>query len=158
MPHIPDMKEKTLRYPGHIALVTALQRSGFFDEQPVEFKGAQVVPRDFSSQILFKQWKLQPNEPEFTIMRIVVEGERGGQRKRVTYNLLDRYDPATQISSMARTTGYTCTAAVHLLSKGLFSEIGVFPPELVGRHEACFDFVLAYLSERGVVYRREEIG
>jgi saccharopine dehydrogenase-like NADP-dependent oxidoreductase len=51
---------------------------------------------------------------------------------------------------MSRTTGYTCTAGVHLIAKKLFTEKGVFPPELVGRQKACFDFVIDYLRERGV--------
>lgn len=29
MKHIPNMKEKTLRYPGHIALIQSLQKPGF---------------------------------------------------------------------------------------------------------------------------------
>ena len=51
---------------------------------------------------------------------------------------------------MARTTGYTCAAAVHLIAKDLFNERGVFPPELIGKDKKCFDFVFNYLAERGV--------
>jgi saccharopine dehydrogenase-like NADP-dependent oxidoreductase len=64
--------------------------------------------------------------------------------------LLDYYDHETKISSMARTTGYTCTAAVNLLAQNLFNEKGVFPPELVGKHKNCFDFILEYLKARKV--------
>jgi len=35
---------------------------------------------------------------------------------------------------------------------GLFSEKGVFPPELVGKHEACFKYFLNYLKERNIHY------
>ena len=51
---------------------------------------------------------------------------------------------------MARTTGYTCTAVVNLLTQSLFNEKGVFPPELVGKHKNCFDFIIEYLKERKV--------
>jgi len=39
---------------------------------------------------------------------------------------------------------------------GLFSEKGVFPPELVGKHECCFNYILNYLEERNVIYKLEE--
>ena len=89
-------------------------------------------------------------------MRVTVEGEEAGSKKTYVYHLYDEYDAETGISSMARTTGYTCTAAAYLILGGLFTGKGVFPPELVGKHPRCFDHMLAHLAERGVVYRKEE--
>ena len=153
MSHIPDMKEKTLRYPGHIDLIKKMIEAGFFDEQEMIFKGQLIQPLEFSSAILAKQWKLGETEEEFTIMQIKINGIGAGKQKTIVYDLYDIYDPATQTSSMSRTTGYTCTAAVNLVANGLFTEKGVFPPELVGSDKACFDFILNYLKERDVVYR-----
>jgi saccharopine dehydrogenase-like NADP-dependent oxidoreductase len=154
MKHIPNMKEKTLRYPGHIALIQALQLAGFFSEIPVSVNEQMVRPIDISSKILFEQWKLQPREEEFTIMRIVVEGMKDGATQKIEYFLYDEYDASTNTSSMSRTTAYTCTAAVNLLSSQLFNEKGVFPPELIGKHPQCFDFILKYLENRNVVYQK----
>jgi lysine 6-dehydrogenase len=153
MSHIPDMKEKTLRYPGHASLIIALQQAGFFDEGPVTVQGQQISPLAFTSRLLVDQWKLQPGEEEFTVMKVLIRGEG----KTIEYNLLDRYDAPGKTSSMARTTGYTCTAAVNLLAKGMFNEPGVFPPELIGSDKTCFDFVLAYLEKRGVKWMMTEI-
>lgn len=153
MSHIPDMKEKTLRYPGHASLIIALQQAGFFDEAAVTVQGQQVIPLEFTSRLLVDQWKLQPGEEEFTVMRVLIKGEG----KTIEYNLLDRYNATTQTSSMARTTGYTCTAAVNLLAKGMFNKPGVFPPELIGADKACFDFVLSHLQKRGVSWSMTEI-
>jgi len=58
---------------------------------------------------------------------------------------------------MARTTGYTATAAASLFLDGLFKEKGVFPPELVGKHEKCFHYFLNYLKERDVIYTKVEL-
>jgi saccharopine dehydrogenase-like NADP-dependent oxidoreductase len=146
MGHIPDMKEKTLRYPGHIDLIIALQQAGFFDTTALRINDVDITPLDFTSKLLVNEWKLGPEEEEFTVMKVIVKGEG----KTVEYDLFDQYDPITKTSSMARTTGYTCTAAVNLIAKGLFKEEGVFPPELVGKHKNCFDFVMNYLSERKV--------
>src|SRR5437867_13396116 len=92
LPHIPDMKEQTLRYPGHVELILALQQAGFFSENKVERGGVLLRPIDFSSAILFKEWKLGAEEEEFTVMRVIVEGEKNGAEVKVEYNLLDRYD------------------------------------------------------------------
>ncbi len=156
MPHIKNQKEKTLRYPGHIDLIIALKESGFFDDRPMSIEGNQISPLKFSSQILFNEWRLGAEEEELTLMKIILEGEQQGKKKRLEYNLLDRYDPLTKTSSMARTTGYTCAAAANLVLKGLFTEKGVFPPELVGKHKDCFEFVVKYLGERNVKWEKIE--
>jgi saccharopine dehydrogenase-like NADP-dependent oxidoreductase len=154
MIHIPNLKEKTLRYPGHISLIQALQQAGFFDEQLIEVNGMSIRPLDFTSAVLFRQWKLGPNDAEFTLMRIIIEGMMDGRKTRVGYMLYDENDAQTQTSSMSRTTAFTCTAAVNMMIDGLFSEKGVFPPELVGRDEACFDYIIRYLAERSVNYKK----
>lgn len=154
MPHIPNMKEKTLRYPGHIELIIALKEAGFFGEKEIDIEGTKISPLKFSSKLLIKEWKLGLEEPELTVMKVIVEGEKNGRRQKVEYDLLDHYDNNTKTSSMSRTTGYTCTAAVHLITEGLFKEKGVFPPELVGKDKKCFDFVFDYLSKRNVTWKR----
>ncbi|MEI7472710.1 MAG: saccharopine dehydrogenase C-terminal domain-containing protein [Chitinophagaceae bacterium] len=148
MSHIPDMKEKTLRYPGHISLIQALLKAGFLDTNPIEYKGQTIVPRAFTSAVLFNQWQLGPTEPEFTLMRVTINDSK----KSIGCLLYDEYDAATEISSMSRTTGYTCTGAVRLLVNNYFTEKGVFPPELVGKHPACFEFMLAHLKERNISF------
>ncbi len=150
MPDIPNMKEKTLRYPVHVEFIIALKQAGFFDEKEIDIDGTKISPLRFSSKILFRDWKLEEEEEEFTVMRVIVEGEKDGSPVCVEYNLLDRYDKRSKTTSMSRTTGYACTAAIHLIAEKLFTKKGVFPPELVGCHKPCFDFVMNYLRERGV--------
>jgi len=155
MPHIPNMKEKTLRYPGHVEYIKVLKESGFFSEEAIEVNGNKVTPLDFTSKVLFSEWKLGETEEELTVMRVTVKGENAnGKIEEVVYDLFDEYCPETQTSSMSRCTGYTATAAANLFLEGLFDEKGVFPPELVGKHEACFNYFLNYLKDRGVVYKR----
>ena len=89
-------------------------------------------------------------------MRISLTGtDKDGKETKIVYNLNDSYCSETQTSSMARTTGYTATAAANMFLEGLFSEKGVFPPELVGKHEACYNYVMNYLEERNVHYSKE---
>jgi lysine 6-dehydrogenase len=153
MPHIPNMKEKTMRYPGHAGYIRVLSESGFFSKEPISVNGREVVPLDVTCSILFNEWKLGETEEELTVMRITLIGENEkGDTKKVVFSLYDEYDPATRTSSMARTTGYTATAAANMLLDGLFSEKGIFPPELIGRHEKCYQYILNYLEERNIHY------
>jgi lysine 6-dehydrogenase len=156
MPHIQNMKEKTMRYPGHIEKVLALRDSGFLSKEPIQVNGVDVIPLDFTSKVLFNDWKLGETEEEITVMRVTLIGDENGVTKKVSYHLHDEYNKETQTSSMARTTGYTATAGVNLVLENLFSEKGVFPPELVSKQAVCFNHFMNYLKERGVHYRKEE--
>ncbi|MGH8278711.1 MAG: saccharopine dehydrogenase C-terminal domain-containing protein [Gammaproteobacteria bacterium] len=153
MAHIPEMAEKTLRYPGHVALIAALKQAGFFSEEELEVDRVKLCPRALSAKLLLDQWRLAPAEPELTVMRVTAEGREQGQHVRHVWEVHDEYDPATGFSSMARTTGFTCAAAANLLLAGKFREPGVYPPEIVGRRGECFDYVLDYLKQRHVNYR-----
>lgn len=151
---IPNMKEKTLRYPGHIELMRILRETGFFGEQKLQIGDQSVRPIDLTTSLLFPKWKLGEEEEEFTIMNILIEGMDGGKQFKHKYELLDRYDPSTKTSSMARTTGYTCTAVTQLVLDGQYERKGISPPEFVGETSGCLDTVLKYLEARGVIYKK----
>jgi len=150
--NIPNISEKTLRYPGHIKLIQALKAAGFFDHTPIKIGEAEVKPVDVTNKILFDKWKLEPREEEFTVMRVTLKGTQNGIAKTVTYDLYDTYCQKTNTSSMARTTGYTGTAAADMLLQGHFTDKGIIPPELIGKYKNCFDYIINYLEERNVVY------
>jgi len=153
MPHIKNMKEKTLRYPDHIEYLKVLKESGFFNEETININGTQISPLEFTSKILFNDWKLEDHEAEITVMRITLKGtNKKGEQITVVYNLHDEHCKKTQTSSMARTTGYTATAAANMFLDGLFKKTGIFPPELIGKHESCFYYILDYLKDRNVIY------
>jgi saccharopine dehydrogenase-like NADP-dependent oxidoreductase len=150
---VPNMKEKTLRYPGHIEKMAVLRETGFFRTDAIDVGGAKIRPVDLTSRLLFPMWKLEPGEADITVLKVIVEGTKAGKRTRLTYDLVDNYDPTTGVHSMARTTGYTATSSVRMIARGLFDEKGVFPPELVGLKKPCVDFLLAELRARGVIYK-----
>lgn len=150
---VKNMKEKTLRYPGHRAMMETLRDTGLFSSEEIEMKGQKIRPIDVASKLLFPKWKYAAGEEEFTVMRIIIEGKEKGKSKTYTYNLLDRYNKETQTSSMERTTGYTCAAAANLVLEKLYTQKGIIPPEYLGKDEKCFRYILNYLKERGVNYK-----
>ena len=145
------MKEKTLRYPGHAELMKIFRETGLFGKEAISVNGEKVIPLKVTTQLLFPKWKMQPGEEDFTIMSVVLEGET----ETITYTLLDYYDKSTNTTSMARTTGYTCTAVANLVLKKVFSRKGICPPEYIGEDAKCFESVLNYLKERKVTYKKE---
>jgi saccharopine dehydrogenase-like NADP-dependent oxidoreductase len=148
------MIEKTLRYPGCIEYLRVLRESGFFSYEELDVKGTKIRPIEITARLLFPKWKLKPGEEEFTVMRVRISGTEGNQQKTYEYNLLDRTDKTTGTISMARTTGYTCTAVAHLVAGGQYSRKGISPPEFVGSDESNFKFIMKYLEDRGVKYKR----
>lgn len=149
---VANMKEKTLRYPGHIEYMRVLRETGLFGKEPIEVKGVKIRPLDLTTTLLFPMWKLGAEEEEFTVMLIKVIGRENGQKKTYTYRMFDKFDVATGTSSMARTTGYTCTAAARLVLNGNFTRKGINPPEYLGAEANCFQKLLGYLEERNIRY------
>jgi saccharopine dehydrogenase-like NADP-dependent oxidoreductase len=149
----PEMIEKTMRYPGHAEWMLGLRHSGFFGTDPIPVGDTEITPLSLTAQLLEEAWAFEEGDEDLTVMRVQVEGRVGENRERHSYELLDRYDRENKVSSMARTTGYTCTAMVRMLARGLYKEPGITPPELVGANAACFDFVMNELESRGVHFQ-----
>ena len=149
---VPNMKEKTLRYPGHIEKMRVLRETGFFSKEPVQIGKASIRPLDFTAKLLFPMWKLKEGEEDFTAMRVIVEGEKRGKKTRITYDLLDRYDAKTGVTSMARTTGYSATVAARMLAAGIFKRKGVCPPEYFGMEEKAYKFMIDGMKARNINY------
>jgi saccharopine dehydrogenase-like NADP-dependent oxidoreductase len=157
MSHIPNMIERTLRFPGHIELMRVLRETGFFNKESIHISGVKVSPLDVTAKLLFPKWKLGDEEPEFTIMRVIVKGNEQGKLVTYIYSLLDKYNVDTKTSSMARTTGYTCTAAAELILQSKFIRKGINPPEFLAEDENNFRLIFKYLEEREIIYRMTKI-
>jgi saccharopine dehydrogenase-like NADP-dependent oxidoreductase len=150
---VPNMKEKTLRYPGHIEKMRVLRETGFFGKNPVRIQNASVRPLDLTAKLLFPLWKLKESDADFTVMRIIVEGTMGKKLVKYIYELYDEYDTINKITSMARTTGYTATSAARMLARGIFKRKGICPLEYVGKDEKACSFMLKQMQEKNIHYK-----
>ena len=147
---ITFMREKTLRYPGHANVVRIFRESGFLSTTPIEVDGQKIMPISVTSKLLFDQWRLKEEEADFTVMQVVMEGQREGKRLRYTYYLLDRYDEETRTTSMARTTGYTCSIVARQIMSGHFKQKGICPPEFIGCAKGCYENLLDEYQKRNI--------
>jgi saccharopine dehydrogenase-like NADP-dependent oxidoreductase len=149
---VPFMREKTLRYPGHIELMRLFRETGLFSKDTLQVGEARVRPLDVTAALLFPKWTFAEGEADLTVMRVCVEGaaRSARARERLTWDLCDRHDPATGLRSMSRTTGFTAAILARFLLDGRFARPGVHPPEILARQEGLFDATLTELAKRGV--------
>ncbi|MCB2203444.1 saccharopine dehydrogenase NADP-binding domain-containing protein [bacterium] len=146
----PSMKEKTMRYPGHAALMQVLRDTGFFRKEAIDVDGVAVAPLDVTARLLFPAWQMEEGEEDLSVMRVTIVGEKDGMRESHTFDMLDRYDRESGTTSMARTTGYTCAVAARLVANGSYRHTGISPPEYLGAELDVFNALLEGLEQRNV--------
>ena len=153
---IPHMKEKTLRYPGHIEQMRVLREMGLFGTEPVDVKGTRIVPRELIAKLMFPMWTYQPGEADLTVMRVEAAGQRGGRPLTIQFDVLDKLDITTGFTSMARTTAFPCAIMAREVLSGNYARRGVIVPEYIGQDAGLVTRLLEQQARRGVVYRRTE--
>jgi lysine 6-dehydrogenase len=152
MRHFSLLDEKTLRWPGHGEKIKFLMDSGFFSEEPVDVGGRLVSPVDFSTAVLYKVLN-RGGPKDLTVMRVDVIGSLDGKRARVRYEMIDRFDEMSKVTSMGRTTGFTAAIIARMVGRGELAGAGVKGPESFLDGQAV-SRLLEELSEKGVVITR----
>jgi lysine 6-dehydrogenase len=145
---IPTMEYKTLRYPGHAALMEAVREMGLLELEPVEVKGNKIVPRDaFIATVGPKLTK--PKGKDLVALRVTVEGKKAGKAQAITFDLIDRYDEKTGISAMMRTTGYSLSITGQMQARREVGAPGVYTPDEAMPAKKYIE----ELAKRGVMIR-----
>jgi lysine 6-dehydrogenase len=122
------MEYKTLRYPGHVAIMRPIRELGLLGIKPLEVKGQTVVPRDvFIAAVQPKLHK--PQGRDLVALQVQVSGQKGGRPHTVRFRLIDYYDAEHGISAMMRTTGYSLSVTGQMQADGRITEKGVRTPD-----------------------------
>ena len=142
---VRTMEYKTLRYPGHVAIMRPIRELGLLALEPVKVKGTEIVPRDAFiatvSPLLSKA-----GGRDLVALRVEVVGKSG---RRAAWQLLDYFDEATGISAMMRTTGYSLAITGVMQVDGRVTSAGVYTPDEAVPFRAYVD----ELKRRGVEIR-----
>lgn len=125
---IPTMEYKTLRYPGHAAIVRAIRDLGLLDTEPVSVDGQEVAPRDLFIAVVDPRLR-KPESPDLVALRVDVAGQHDGRPRHVRYDLIDSFDPETGLSAMERTTGYSLAITGLMQADGRIRPTGVRTPD-----------------------------
>jgi lysine 6-dehydrogenase len=116
---VRELDYKTIRYRGHCAKFKAMIDLGLCSSEPVN----GVVPRKFFGDMLVRN--LPHDEPDAVLVRVEVIG--GG--KRLRYDIVDRYDEATGLSAMMRTTAFPASIVALMMARGQTTAKGALPQE-----------------------------
>jgi lysine 6-dehydrogenase len=141
---IKTIQYKTLRYPGHAALMRAIRDLGLFAVEPVDVRGQRVVPRDLFIAVVDP--RLRRHAPDLVAVQVEVIGTRAGKPAAAVFQLVDYYDAANDVSAMMRTTGYSLSIVAQMQASGRIPA-GV----RVAYQAVPFDAYVAELRERGIL-------
>ena len=121
---VKNLDYKTLRYPGHCAIFSGMKALGLFSENVID----GVVPREFFERMLVRS--LVDDDSDVVLLRVSVSGEREGKAMTKIFEVIDKQNPDTRHSAMARTTAYPAAAMAYMLATGAIQKRGVLPGEL----------------------------
>ncbi|MFA5137924.1 MAG: saccharopine dehydrogenase C-terminal domain-containing protein [Elusimicrobiota bacterium] len=122
------MDNKLIRYPGHIAVINAMNAMGFFRKDTKRTGGIEIAPRTLSAA-LFREHFERPGDQDLVVIRVTVRGVRDGRKAEVVYDMMDKYDPKTKMTAMMRTTGFPVSIVAQMLAQGRMKP-GAYPVEV----------------------------
>ena len=118
---------KTIRYRGHCELFRPMLEIGLASRQEIELDGNQVVPRELFKRVLERS--LTSSDPDLTLVRVTAEGEVGGKAKRLVYEIVDRQERGSSLTSMMRMTAFPAAIIAWMSASGKITKRGVMPQE-----------------------------
>jgi lysine 6-dehydrogenase len=120
---VRELDYKTIRYPGHCAKFKTMIDLGLCSSEPVEVDGRAVVPRRLLGDLLVRN--LPADEPDIVLVRVEVKGDG----RTLRYDIIDRYDAATGLSAMMRTTAFPAAIVALMMARGQIETKGALPQE-----------------------------
>ena len=148
---VRNFRGKTIRYSGFVDKIMFLNDLGLISEEPVDYNGVKVVPRELFHKIVYPLVRFDTSEGDrdLTVLLVRVSGTKDDKETVISYDMVDFYEEEKQITSMAKTTGYTAALIARMLGRGAIEQKGIQWPVRVICGELC-DELLGGLRERGV--------
>jgi len=99
------LENKTLRYPGHWEWMKAYRELGLFEENKINFRGFEIVPREFYHHLL--KPKLDKGIIEdVCLMKVECIGYLNGTKTKNIIECVEYFDKDTGFSAMEKWTGW----------------------------------------------------
>ena len=124
---VRELDYKTIRYAGHCGRFKTMIDLGLCSSGPVEVDGVSVKPRRLLGELL--QAHLPADEPDYVLVRLDLKGTRNGQEEALRYDIVDKFDATTQLSSMMRTTAFPASIIAQMMARGDVLLRGATPQE-----------------------------
>ncbi|MEA2165411.1 MAG: hypothetical protein QOK37_3538 [Thermoanaerobaculia bacterium] len=120
---VRELDYKTIRYPGHCAKFKTMIDLGLCSSEKITVDGMHVAPRRVLGDLLVRN--LPADEPDVVLVRV----EFVGDGRRLRYDIIDRYDKATGLSAMMRTTAFPASIVALMMARGQTTQKGALPQE-----------------------------
>ena len=148
---VRNFRGKTIRYDGYVNKIMFLKDLGLLSEEPVDYEGASVVPRELFHKVIYPLVKFDTaaGDRDLTVLLVRAEGSKNGDEVSVSYDMVDFYDEEKAITSMAKTTGYTAAIVARMVGRGEIKTPGIQWPVRIIRGDLLLD-LLSGLRSRGV--------
>ena len=127
---VPNMDEKTIRYPGHASAMKAILKDSRFES------------RDAIAAYL--EAELKGEDEDFILLRVSAFGE-----KQITCEMVDHYDPDTKLSAMMRTTGFSASIVAQMMAQDRVGQPGAHLQE----ESIPIDLFIEELGRRNIMVR-----
>lgn len=135
---------KTIRYPGHCQLFKPMLEIGLGSRGPIRIGDVSIEPRELFKKVLEKN--LAFNEPDLVLVRLTFEGTKGGSPRKLVYEIIDRQDSRTGLTSMMRCTSFPVAIIAWMVCSGRVAQKGVVPQELAIEPQ----FFITQLKKRNI--------
>ena len=123
---IKELDYKTIRYAGHCEKFKAMIDLGLCSSEEIVADYVKVKPRKVFGELLQKH--LPADGPDYVLVRLEFVGT-GGKTARLRYDIVDKYDPATGLSAMMRTTAFPASIIAQMMAKEEVLMRGATPQE-----------------------------
>ena len=141
---VKNLDYKTIRYPGHQALISFLFDLGLASSIPVEANGCKIAPRAVLETMLERC--LSGISPDVVLVRVTAKGEKNGNPATFTQEIIDRCDEKNGLTAMMRMTAFPAAIIALMLARGVIAETGVLYQE----RSIPFDTFFEELKKRDI--------
>lgn len=124
---IDELDYKTIRYAGHCEKFKTMIDLGLCSSDEVEIDGTAVRPRRLFGELLTRN--LPADKPDYVLVRLDFAGIVNGREHKLRYDIVDKFDPATKMSAMMRTTAFPASIIAQMMAKGDVLKRGATPQE-----------------------------
>ena len=113
---IRELDYKTIRYAGHCEKFRTMIDLGLCSSDEIVVDFQKVKPRKVFGELLRRH--LPTDGPDYVIVRLDFVGNKKGGIKRLRYDIVDKFDEATGLSAMMRTTAFPASIIAQMMARG----------------------------------------
>jgi lysine 6-dehydrogenase len=124
-----SMRNKVIRYPGHVVVWKGFMDAGLFSENPVRVGDQDVVPRQLFHALIEPQIRATEAVDDIVIAHVIVTGRHAGEPTRAVVDMRVVRDRKLGFFAMEETTGWHAAIVAHLMAGGRIAP-GAAPVEL----------------------------